>query len=100
MRTDISLLTSAERRDLVDKLLVVAQKKLLEHKLNGIKFKEIAKVTGLPKPRISEIYRRIYISKNTLLLLLQHKYLDLADIESAGLSDAQFMAVRSAIEQV
>jgi len=100
MRTNGTSLTLEERQDMMEKILAVAQDRLLQHKLRGVKFKQIATATGLPKTRVSEIFKRVYISKKALSLLIEHQYLDFTDIEAAGLTDAQLVAVRAFTGQV
>ena len=82
-------LNSDDRHAMLDKILGMIQKRLFTHKAVGIKFKDIANTTGLPKQRISEVYHGRYISEETILLLVNHGYIRELDLFALDLTAEQ-----------
>lgn len=82
-------LNSDDRHAMLDKIINVIQKRLFIHKSVGIKFKDIADTTGLPKQRISEVYHGRYISEETILLLVNHGYIRELDLFALDLTAEQ-----------
>lgn len=80
MKKIIYQLPIADRADMMEKVMTVTREKLFERKANGLKFKEMAAVMGIPKTRMSEIFRQRYLGERTLYLLVIHGFLSPADI--------------------
>lgn len=58
----------------------IVSDKLLALKKSGIPFKVIANTIGVPKERISEAYRKRYLGKRTLKLLIAYGYVKNEDV--------------------
>lgn len=89
MKRNGNRLSRDERHEMMDKIMVIARDRLIEHKRNGIKFKQIANELGVPKTRISEVLNCAYAGKRTINMLIQHRYLTANDIEMADLTELQ-----------
>lgn len=96
---NIYQLSTADRADMMEKVMAVTRDKLFEQKLNGLKFKEMAAVMGIPKTRMSEIIRQRYMGDRTLNLLVIHGFLSAADV-LPDLSEEQKKAFTAIIAPV
>lgn len=88
-------LDSQERHDLLEKILVMARSSLMDRKMVGIKFKDIAHDLNIPKQRISEIYTRRYINEQEIALLVAHGYLRKKALLGLDLTHDQRETLRS-----
>ena len=69
-----------EQHEVLKVIMKVAQRKLVERKRKGMRFKQLADTFGVPKQRISEVYHGKMISKKMIKLLIAYDIIKLDDI--------------------
>jgi len=90
-------LAPEDRNDMMDKIMQAAKESLVNHKMSGTSFTEIAATLGLPKQRVSAILHGRYMGERAFQALVRHGYVKMEDMMDVGLSDRQMDVVKELV---